>query len=217
MAEIYLDNPFWKAVNKEIAPKAKYWFGKARTKEFLGHPLIPKSCIIEISEAKIKKGDIINQLIKETHSREFDFVSLQRTKEIWKNYGGTLYQDEIELAIVKVLIQKMQVSGQVLYGGKRVFEDSAKPSLRRSRMGFVYMLRNGDLVKIGITQDLLRRLNELKPEEVVGVILCSNYSKLEKSLHKFFEEKRLPQTEYFRLSEAEVCEAIEMMHKGASL
>ena len=35
--------------------------------------------------------------------------------------------------------------------------------------GFVYLIRNKDLFKIGITICLQRRMKELKPDEVVAV------------------------------------------------
>ena len=57
-----------------------------------------------------------------------------------------------------------------------------------------------DIYKIGITDNLLRRFNQLKPDEVLNVVRCSNFEKLEKDLHKKFKEFRIPQTEYFRLN-----------------
>lgn len=70
--------------------------------------------------------------------------------------------------------------------------------------GFVYFVRNGDLCKIGITENLLRRMDQLKPDEVLNVVRCSNYEELERALHKRFRDVRLPQTEYFRLSDEQV-------------
>ena len=70
--------------------------------------------------------------------------------------------------------------------------------------GFVYFVRNGDLCKIGITENLLRRMDQLKPDEVLNVVRCSNYEELERTLNKRFRDVRLPQTEYFRLSDEQV-------------
>lgn len=75
--------------------------------------------------------------------------------------------------------------------------------------GFVYFIRNRDLYKIGITENLLRRFDELKPDEILNVVRCSNFKQLEHELHKQFKSVRLPQTEYFRLS----TEMIEQTHK----
>lgn len=69
-----------------------------------------------------------------------------------------------------------------------------------SAHGFVYFILNGDLCKIGITENLLRRMEQLKPDEILNVVRCQNFADLERDLHSRFKEERLPQTEYFRLS-----------------
>ena len=81
--------------------------------------------------------------------------------------------------------------------------------------GFVYLIRNGDIYKIGITDNLLRRFNQLKPDEVLNVVRCSNFESLEKELHKKFKEFRIPQTEYFRLSKNQIEQVNIEMTKGA--
>jgi len=70
--------------------------------------------------------------------------------------------------------------------------------------GYVYLVRNGDLHKIGRTDNLQRRLQQLQPDEVVQVLETDRSRDLEYELHQQFKAKRLPQTEYFRLDEAEV-------------
>ena len=77
--------------------------------------------------------------------------------------------------------------------------------------GFVYFIRNGDLCKIGITENLLRRMDQLKPDEVLNVVRCKNFRELEKDLHSLFKEVRIPQTEYFRLSEEQISKAHKLM------
>lgn len=73
--------------------------------------------------------------------------------------------------------------------------------------GFVYLVRNGDLHKIGRTDNLEKRLKQLKPDEVVQVLETSRSRDLEFEMHKRFKDKRLPQTEYFRLDANEVIAA----------
>ena len=63
----------------------------------------------------------------------------------------------------------------------------------------------------------MRRLNELKPDEVINTVRCSNYETLEKQLHKKFKKQRIPQTEYFRLTQNLVQQVNEEMTKGAVL
>ena len=80
-----------------------------------------------------------------------------------------------------------------------------------SSYGFVYFIRNGDLCKIGITENLLRRMDQLKPAEMLNVVRCKNFRELEKDLHSLFKEVRIPQTEYFRLSEEQVSKVHKLM------
>ena len=63
----------------------------------------------------------------------------------------------------------------------------------------------------------MRRLNELKPDEVINTVRCSNYETLEKQLHKKFKKQRIPQTEYFRLTQNLIQQVIDEMTKGAIL
>ena len=76
--------------------------------------------------------------------------------------------------------------------------------IETSPTGFVYFVRNGDLFKIGITENMLRRLRELAPDELLNVVRCSNFQEVERELHRRFKDVRLPQTEYFRLSDQQV-------------
>ena len=81
--------------------------------------------------------------------------------------------------------------------------------------GCIYLIRNKDIYKIGISENALRRFGQLKPDEVINVVKCSNYRSLEKELHKKFKEFRIPQTEYFRFNKKQVKEVNNAMTKGA--
>ena len=72
--------------------------------------------------------------------------------------------------------------------------------------GFVYLIRNQDIFKIGITENLLNRMSQLEPDEVIDVIKCSNFREIERNLHKDYKQCRIPQTEYFRLNENQLLE-----------
>ncbi len=72
--------------------------------------------------------------------------------------------------------------------------------------GFVYLIRNQDIYKIGITENLLNRMSQLDPDEIIDTIKCSNFREVEKDLHREYKDYRIPQTEYFRLSEKQVLE-----------
>ena len=71
----------------------------------------------------------------------------------------------------------------------------------------VYLVRNGDLHKIGRTENLQRRLEQLRPGVLVQWLETDRSRDLEYELHQRFKEKRIPQTEYFRLDEREVSQA----------
>ena len=66
-------------------------------------------------------------------------------------------------------------------------------------IGWVYLIRNRDLYKIGITKNFQRRMRQLKPDNVIAKVYTSDFVKLERELHKQYKKFRIPQTEYFRL------------------
>ena len=71
-------------------------------------------------------------------------------------------------------------------------------------MAFVYLIRNGDLHKIGRTDNLERRLKQLQSCTVVQTLETDRSRDLEYELHNRYKSKRLPQTEYFRLTDPDV-------------
>jgi len=72
-------------------------------------------------------------------------------------------------------------------------------------MGFLYVIKNKRQTKIGITVDIRRRMNELKPDKICQVVELPGTAEreLEKKLHRLFADKRLRGSEYFSLSWAE--------------
>ena len=72
--------------------------------------------------------------------------------------------------------------------------------------GVVYLIRNGDLHKIGTTKNLQRRMKQLKPDEIVKTLETTKFRAIEKELHRKYKDVRLPQTEYFRLSDQQLAE-----------
>ena len=99
----------------------------------------------------------------------------------------------------------------VCYDSKPVAKATKQPERSTAGFGFVYFVRNDEIYKFGITDNLLRRLKELKPDEILNSVRCSNYQEIEKKMHAHFKEKRIPRTEYFRLDVAEVEEAHWLM------
>ena len=81
--------------------------------------------------------------------------------------------------------------------------------------GFVYFIRNGDIYKIGITQNMLKRMDQLQPDELLDSVRCPNYRELEKEIHKEFKDCRIPQTEYFRLNNKQISQVHQMLKDKA--
>ena len=67
--------------------------------------------------------------------------------------------------------------------------------------GWLYLIRNRDLYKIGITKKFESRMRQLKPDNIVAKFYTSDFLKLEKELHNRYKKFRIPQTEYFRLEQ----------------
>ena len=80
----------------------------------------------------------------------------------------------------------------------------------------VYLIRNGGLHKIGITTDFDRRMRELAPDHVQACLNLDgdeNFTAadIERTLHARFKPRRIPQTEYFRLSNDDILECARIM------
>jgi hypothetical protein len=91
-------------------------------------------------------------------------------------------------------------------------------------IGYNYLIRDTisepAIYKIGISGVLDKRLKQLKDgilTAVVGIWSSPHYEDLEKQLHKLFPMKRLPQSEWFKLSEAEVIKVIASTSQQARL
>jgi hypothetical protein len=113
----------------------------------------------------------------------------------WSNQFFNSYQQRIEkfYEFVNISSSSEYSSDTGIYGDEL-------------QEGFVYLIRNQDIFKIGITENLLNRMSQLEPDEIIDVIKCSNFRELEKDLHREYKECRIPQTEYFRLDENQLIE-----------
>ena len=66
-----------------------------------------------------------------------------------------------------------------------------------NRSGWLYLIKNGDLYKIGITKNIEQRMLQLKPDYVVSKIYSTKFKQLEREFHKRYKKFRITQTEYF--------------------
>ena len=125
-------------------------------------------------------------------------------------YNHLKVKDELKLLKISI-IEVLQENDLIPFENlkekfeKKPFDESKK----ESEFGFVYFVRKKNNYKIGKTQDLLKRLKALKPDEVLNVIRCKNFKQLEKKIHKSFDPERLHGSEYFELKP----EQIPMIHQ----
>ena len=79
--------------------------------------------------------------------------------------------------------------------------------------GWLYLIRNRDLYKIGITKNFKNRMRQLKPDGLIAKLYTSDFIKLEKELHHRYKRFRIPQTEYFRLEDCHLKEIKQRVSK----
>ena len=79
--------------------------------------------------------------------------------------------------------------------------------------GWLYLIRNRDLYKIGITKNFDSRMRQLKPDKVVAKLYTRDFLKLERELHNRYQKFRIPQTEYFRLEDYHLNEIKQRISK----
>ena len=78
--------------------------------------------------------------------------------------------------------------------------------------GWLYLIKNRDLYKIGITKNYNNRMRQLKPDRVIAKLYTSDFLKLERELHQRYKDFRIPQTEYFRLESKHLNEIKQRMY-----
>ncbi len=69
---------------------------------------------------------------------------------------------------------------------------------------FVYLMKNGDLYKLGSTSNLESEASKLKPGEIISSFKTKDHKSFEARLLRIYKKRRIPDTNYFRLSESEV-------------
>ena len=223
--DIFIDRKFWNKVIKKLPANYAAWL-KNNLKE--SHFEI-KPEYVQRKDRKSPYGYRMDKKYKNKNmgwKLKRDFVLRLSSKQIKE---GFLYKKcfafppkkrenniPIEKIMIEILIQDYSLNEKVIYMGEPVIELEKDNLENKANRGFVYLIRNDDIYKIGITDNLLRRFNQLKPDEVLNVVRCSNFESLEKELHKKFKEYRIPQTEYFRLSKNQIENVNIEMTKGAN-
>ena len=203
--EFLIDRKFWNLVIKKLRP-----YPALIVKQGLKKPAGKDE------EASIKKELVLSLPSKQLINNGFFVENCVTSIPDLKLSTSEKY--EVEQAMLEVLIETQGMSDKAQYkiwGYEPKFVIEQYEPISTQEKGFVYLIRNDDIYKIGITDNLLRRFNQLKPDEVLNVVRCSNFESLEKDLHKKFKEYRIPQTEYFRLSKSQIEQVNIEMTKGA--
>ena len=82
---------------------------------------------------------------------------------------------------------------------------------------FVYLMKNGDLYKIGCTSDLESEASKMKPGEIISSFNTKYPKSFEARLLRLYKKKRIPDTNYFRLSESELANCKKHLEGKTSL
>tara|TARA_Y100001968_G_scaffold310574_1_gene331646 strand:- start:240 stop:800 length:561 start_codon:yes stop_codon:yes gene_type:complete len=69
---------------------------------------------------------------------------------------------------------------------------------------FVYLMKNGDLYKLGCTSNLENESSKMKPGTIISFYKTKDPKSFKARLLRLYKKKRIPDTSYFRLSELEV-------------
>ena len=72
--------------------------------------------------------------------------------------------------------------------------------------GYVYLIRVGDLYRIGKTDNLEKKIKKLKPDELLSSIMTKEPETLEARLLRRYKTQRIPETGYLKLSKRQLSE-----------
>tara|TARA_Y100000589_G_scaffold165833_2_gene157744 strand:- start:3851 stop:4393 length:543 start_codon:yes stop_codon:yes gene_type:complete len=70
--------------------------------------------------------------------------------------------------------------------------------------GYVYLIRIGDLYRIGKTDNLEKKIRKLNPDELISSILTIEPETLEARLLRKYKYQRIPETGYLKLSDRQL-------------
>ena len=72
--------------------------------------------------------------------------------------------------------------------------------------GYVYLIRIGELYRIGKADNLEKKIRKLKPDELLSSILTKEPETLEARLLRKFKSQRIPETGYLKLTKRQISE-----------
>ena len=83
--------------------------------------------------------------------------------------------------------------------------------------GFVYLIRNKDLYKIGTAQNIDIAITKLRPTELLATLKTNKYDQVKERLHSQYSAVRLPESEYFRLTKNQADECKQILIESEQL
>ena len=83
--------------------------------------------------------------------------------------------------------------------------------------GYVYLIRVGNLYRIGKTDNLDKKINKLNPDELLSSILTKEPETLEARLLRKYKSQRIPETGYLELSQRQLKECIRQFELKGNL
>ena len=81
---------------------------------------------------------------------------------------------------------------------------------------YIYLIRNGDLYNIGQTESMAKAKQLLAPGVIEASLQTKEATAILRILQSNYSDKRLPQSNYFRLSKAQFNECKQQLQKGNS-
>tara|TARA_B100001029_G_scaffold173612_1_gene172699 strand:+ start:258 stop:635 length:378 start_codon:yes stop_codon:yes gene_type:complete len=81
---------------------------------------------------------------------------------------------------------------------------------------YVYLIQNGDLFNIGITNNLERTRIDLRPGELIAFSITEKPQPLIQTLRKTYVDNRLPGSDYYRLAKSQVKECRDYLEGDGS-
>ena len=203
--DFLIDKKFWNKVIKKANPTMALDIKNALKKNSNDEIELKKDRVLRLPNEIIYYG-FCDGLLNDVSSVYAKYFIKGGLRNSLRNKKAFVQFLTLERIILKVLIETEGLPPDVRYDvfGKVEYIVEQDQNIELVEKGFVYLIRNDDIYKIGITDNLLRRFKQIKPDEILNVVRCSNFESLEKELHKKFKEYRIPQTEYFRLSKNQI-------------
>ena len=81
---------------------------------------------------------------------------------------------------------------------------------------YVYLIQNGDLFNIGLTNNLEKTRIDLRPGELLAFFKTEKPEPLIKNLRQIYKDNRLPGSDYYRLANSQVKECTSFLEGDGS-